>query len=82
MPKGIAKKGSYIPTEYKGVGSYELINNGKSFGRVYQAQLMIKNGNRWHSKNFTSAKEAALAYDKKRIELGLEPVNILKRQLA
>lgn len=37
------------------------------------------NGNVWTSAKCNSKKEAALAYDKRLIELGLEPVNVLKR---
>lgn len=37
------------------------------------------NGNVWTSSPCNSRKEAALAYDKRLISLGLEPVNVLKR---
>lgn len=37
---------------------------------------------RWRSKRYVTEREAAIAYDLKMIELGKEPVNILKPRLA
>jgi len=36
-------------------------------------------GERWRSEPCDTKKAAALAYDKRMISLGLEPVNVLKR---
>ena len=66
-------------TKFKGVHSQFLKRNGKNIGirfmAVHRCNHVI-----WKSKLFETEIEAAKAYDLRLIELGLEPVNILKRK--
>lgn len=60
----------YTPVEYYGVtkvskGTFQSVINEKG---IY-----------WRSKTFNNPRDAAKAYDIKRIELGLKPMNILKK---
>jgi len=64
---------------YKGVYS----DRRMSYGRVrkgirWRAQHMHK-GAKWNSVHFDTEREAAIAYDKRMIYLGMEPVNILRK---
>lgn len=45
--------------------------------KPWQARMLYK-GIRWKGPARETEREAAIDYDKKRIELGLDPVNILK----
>lgn len=65
-------------TLYKGVASNEMRDGlMRRLGRQYIARLTYK-GQPWASARFDTEREAALTYDKKLIELGEQPVNILK----
>lgn len=73
-------KNSKITGNYEGVYSCDIIKacsgqaiEGKKFFARFQHNRLI-----YKSLHFDSEKEAALWYDKKKIELGLQPVNILK----
>ena len=59
-------------SKYKGVSAN--ITQGKYFWWI--ATLTHKNIN--YKKHFKSEREAAIAYDKMRIEIGKKPINILK----
>ncbi len=72
-----SKKDTYIKSKYKGVYGAEYNGAGKSIGFKWSAQFRNKTV-KWHSKLLPTEREAALAYDNKLIELGLQPVNILK----
>ena len=63
---------------YKGVYYYDK-NQGKH--KPFYFSMHKFNGVRWRSKNFETDIEAAKAYDMRLIELGLNPVNILKPKL-
>lgn len=63
-------------SHYKGV----VFSIRKLHGRDYpkwQASCRLSDNKRWNSYHDTE-REAAIAYDKKRIELGKDPVNVLK----
>lgn len=67
-------------SKYKGVTFLDYNpSKGKTAKMVWQAQYVMPNGKLWSSRHETE-REAALAYDKKMLELGKEPVNILKRK--
>ena len=59
-------------TGYKGVYFHKSSNK-------YRATANI-DGFIWHSTSFKTAREAAIAYDKKMIEIGELPVNILTKE--
>lgn len=66
-------------SKYKGVYlGYKV--SGKDRNLPWSAQL-TSNGSKWHSKYFLTEREAAIAYDKRLIELGKPPVNILKAKV-
>lgn len=64
-------------SKYKGI-YYDLAGVRNCYR--WQASKTFK-GIKWR-KDCKTEREAAIAYDKKLIELGLEPVNILKRKVA
>lgn len=64
---------------YIGVRCYDVIIQGKKLGIKYRAEKTHKYVN-WRSKYFESEIDAAKAYDLRSIELGLDPVNILKKK--
>lgn len=78
------RDGSYKKSElYKGVysGSINKLSSGqKSSGIIFWAKIEVK-GQQYYSKMYKTEREAALWYDKKRIEHGLEPINIGHRLL-
>jgi len=57
---------------YKGVRS--IVSNGRGVYYMYQ----IEHKNTRYCGTYKTEREAALQYDLKRIDLGLEPINILK----
>lgn len=61
--------------KYKGV--YGRVNNGKN--RIWCYQFTYKGTNYYGT--YQTEKESALNYDLKRIDLGLNPINILKLKL-
>ncbi len=65
-------------TEYKNV--YSLRSNWGG-GNIFSYSIQInKHIIKSASKQYATAKEAALALDKKLIELGYEPINILVKK--
>lgn len=62
-------------SKYKGV---TFIKSHTKNSKRWMAQGWSKSGHKWSLKCDTE-REAALHYDKKQLEMGLEPVNILKR---
>lgn len=69
-------------SKYKGVSYINSRSNGKDI-IGWTAAIDNLNGRMWrkHTGNTDkSEREAAIAYDMKMIELGKEPVNILKRK--
>jgi hypothetical protein len=67
-------------TEYKNVYLTTGHMEGRGLPSVYGYRIM-KDGEKIHSQNrfFKTARECALALDKKLIEKGYEPINILKK---
>jgi len=63
-------------SEYKGVG---FNKPQKENQKGWYSHMWLKDGTRWRA-NFFTEREAAVAYDVKMIELGKEPVNILKKK--
>lgn len=65
---------------YKGVFSGEvlLMSSGQSFSGVKFGAQIVRNGKNYKSRLYDTEREAALWYDKKLIEFGEQPVNILK----
>lgn len=59
-------------SKYKGVGLYTIDGVLK-----WKAFYMVSKTSMWQ-KICSSEREAAIAYDKKMLELGKQPVNILK----
>lgn len=66
--KGISHQRSHVKSEH--------LKDG-----VWYATKIVK-GKKYKSPGFKEERDAALAYDKILISLGLEPVNILKRKNA
>ena len=67
-------------SKYKGVAKMKDIEAQKGkwgWKGMYVAQYRMSNGKIWN-KHCKTEIEAAIAYDLKMIELGKEPVNILK----
>lgn len=64
-----------IKSKYKGVSMF--IVNGK---QTYWHAQKTHNNTRWQS-TWKTEREAAIAYDKRMIQIGKEPVNILKRKI-
>lgn len=64
-------------TKYKSV--YRIQDTARGYRPYIKA--IFSHGGRIHQKSFNDGQEraAALWVDKKRIEMGLEPINILKR---
>ena len=65
-------------SEYKGV----YLNGNRYTGKPWKARVVQSKRNlneNWQA-DFDTEREAAIAVDRKRIELGLDPVNILKRK--
>ena len=65
-------------SDYIGVTYAPLQRSDKKW-RAFVGQSKNNLGLHWQAR-FITEREAAIAVDKKRIELGLEPVNILKRK--
>lgn len=65
-------------SKYKGVHFYNR-GNLKSDKDYWIAQYNMPNNKQWRVYKATE-REAAIAYDKKMIELGREPINILKKK--
>ena len=66
-----------IYSKYKNVSYF--VNSRTKHYEYWQAWLLLSNGKRWN-KVCKTEREAAIAVDKKLIELDREPVNILKRK--
>jgi hypothetical protein len=72
-------------SKYKGVYCLLGVNEKTTYSafshgdKPWRAQHRHK-GVRWYGKSRSTERESALDYDKRMIELGLEPVNILKRK--
>jgi hypothetical protein len=72
-------------SKYKGVYCLLKVNEKTTYraarhgDKPWRAQHRYK-GVRWNGKGRSTEREAALDYDKRMIELGLEPVNILKQK--
>lgn len=80
MSRGPLLKSMKNTGNYKGVFSGEvyLMSSGQSCSGIkFGAQIMRK-GINYRSILYDSEREAALWYDKKLIEFGEQPVNILK----
>lgn len=77
MKYALTSTNGFKSKDYKRVYGATFRSGGKPIGIKYHARF-IHNGTRWCSKLFDTEREAALAYDKKCIELGLPPENILK----
>lgn len=65
-------------SDYKGVAK-SWGKNQKGKNKTYWVALHTHRGATWR-KHCETEREAALAYDKRMIDLGLEPVNVLKRK--
>lgn len=65
-----------VKTERQFVGVYR---QGRKIGLRHYARIK-RNNLSWTSKCYESERDAAIAYDKKLIELGELPVNILKKK--
>ena len=78
---GRYSRSKYIPTEYKNIYEYSTCFNGQEESRTsfYRYHKVI-NGCKFFCHRFKTAREAALALDKKLIEHEMEPINILKRK--
>ena len=63
-------------SQYKGV--YLYAGNTKDNVPKWIAKVQRKNVE-WSSKPFNTEREAAIAYDKKLIELREQPINILRK---
>lgn len=63
-------------SKYKGVSKQKVFGRYETWIMQFSHRLLGKEIKSSHS----TEREAALAYDKKCIEYGLEPVNILKRK--
>jgi hypothetical protein len=63
---------------FKGVYKYEVIKT--SSGHSTAGIKYIAKYHGWTSKLFENELDAARSYDLKLIDLGLEPINILKRK--
>lgn len=66
--------GKHLPSNYKGVRGIVDRRTGQT---IWVISMKI-NGFWVSTKAFKTEREAALAVDKKRIDMGLAPVNILK----
>lgn len=60
---------------YKGVTKRKKKSSGDN--RIWQAHLLLEDGKNWNSYH-EEERAAAIAYDRKLLELGKPPVNILK----
>jgi len=67
--------------EYKNIYQYDLYSQGRFINTLFFGDKNLK-GKRYIARNlkFTTARQAALALDKKLIEDNQEPINILKRK--
>lgn len=65
-----------VYSKYKGVSFDKTVKNGKKWIMQFNHRLLGKS----IIKSYQTEREAAIAYDIKRIEFGLEPINILKRK--
>jgi hypothetical protein len=74
-------KSSVVKTEFKYVYRVLLASQGRK-QREWFRYAIHKKGQRIMASKFETPKEAAIALDKKLIELGFEPVNILKKKAA
>ncbi len=68
-------------TEFKNVYRQELVSSGKYVKvwfhyRIEFNRMILKSGQR----SFETARAAAIALDKKLLEMNLQPINILKRK--
>lgn len=66
-------------TEFKNVYFYNISANGRTVVRRYNYKITISR-TVYECFGFESARDAALALDKKLIDLGREPINVLKRK--
>jgi hypothetical protein len=68
---------------YKGVYSYHLWRGGIDVGIQWRAEIGkgLKHKKKWASMFYATEREAALAYDKRLIELKLPPIHILKQRI-
>lgn len=64
-------------SKYKGV-SFRAKAGGRTAKKPWVAKCTLKDGSRWVSPYRETEREAAIDYDKKLIEQGKPPVNILK----
>ena len=62
-------------SKYKGVRQKRIRRTGEE----YWEASGVRDGRRWYKKCDTE-RDAAIAYDKIRLEQGKEPINILKRK--
>lgn len=76
----ICKKTVYAPSKFIGVSFQPVYLNGRELDIPWKGDFT--NNKRHFRRRFRTEREAALWYDKKRIEFQLEPVNILKRKAA
>ena len=63
-------------SKYRGVTKRRKVSSNHD--KIWEASHQYKK-ERWTGR-FMTEREAAIAYDRRCIELGLEPVNILKRK--
>lgn len=82
MAKSVRSSNYKKSSLYKGVSSCFIRTScsGQTLKGIKFCATITHRGTTYNSKLFEYEREAALWYDKKRLELGLEPVNILKRQ--
>lgn len=67
-----------MTSQYRGVSFKTQGRNGRKV-QMWIASTTLKGGISWWC-YANSEREAAIAYDRKMIEIGKEPVNILKRK--
>jgi len=75
--KRTSTKGDHMTSKYKYVMFY---NKGANSNRKKPWKMNILFGKLNATASFATEREAALAVDKKLIQMGEEPVNILKRK--
>ena len=66
-------------TEFQQVYSYGISTNGRPYVNLFRYQKVIL-GQTYMCSGFSTAREAAVALDKKLIDLNQEPINVLKRK--
>ena len=67
-------------TNYKAKSKYKYVSVMERKGKIeYRGIYTAKSGKK-NGKNFPTEREAAIYVDKMLIEMGKEPVNILKRK--